>query len=244
MIGVAYSDPRQPHARALRDYFEGDTSAVLVFHSSLGEHEEIPVAVFFRGPGDFFSFDRAALELCRGRILDVGAGTGVHTLYLQEHGFDVCAIDVLPDAVDIMRRRGVRDARLADISELESASFDTILMMMNGTGILGTLDGLDRFLEDVPRLLGEGGQILVDSGPARVVGASDEPAVEVAVQEDGTYPGEAWITLEYKGEKGPPFRELYVDAETLCEHAVAAGYDCEIIFWDEMGGYVAQLTRR
>ena len=111
-------------------------------------------------------------------------------------------------------------------------------------GLPPTIEELDRFLKDVRRLLAEGGQILVDSGPARVVGASDDPAVEVAVQEDGTYPGEAWITLEYKGEKGPPFRELYVDAETLCEHAVVAGYDCEIVFWDEMGGYVARLVRR
>ena len=240
---MAYSDPRQPHARALRDYFEGDTSAKLVLHSNLGEHEEIPVAVFFRGPDEFFSFDRAALRLCRGRILDVGAGTGVHSLYLQERGFEVCAIDVLADAVEIMRRRGVRDARLSDIAELDSGSFDTILMMMNGTGILGTLDGLDRFLRDVPRLLAEGGQILLDSGPARVVGTSEQPAVEVAVDEGGAYPGETWITLEYKGETGPPFRELYVDAETLAEHAVAAGFNCAVVFWDEMGGYVARLTR-
>ncbi len=240
---MVYSDPRQPHARALRDYFEGDTSATIVLHSSLGEHDEIPIAVFFRGPDEFFSFDRAALELCRGRVLDVGAGTGVHSLYLQERGFEVCAIDVLAEAVEIMRCRGVRDARLSDIAEYDSGRFDTILMMMNGTGILGTLEGLDRFLRDVPRLLAGGGQILVDSGPARVVGASAEPAVEVAVREDGTYPGEAWIALEYKGETGPPFRELYVDAETLREHAVAAGFDCEIVFWDEMGGYVARLTR-
>jgi 2-polyprenyl-3-methyl-5-hydroxy-6-metoxy-1,4-benzoquinol methylase len=91
------------------------------------------------------------LELCRGRVLDVGAGTGVHTLYLQDRGFDVCAIDVLPDAVEIMRRRGTRDARLADIRDFEADPFDTILMMMNGTGILATLEGLDSFLRDVPR---------------------------------------------------------------------------------------------
>lgn len=240
---MVYSDPLQPYAQALRDYFDGDMRASIVLHSSLGEREAIPVAVFFRGPDEFFSFDHAALKLCRGRILDVGAGTGVHSLYLQEHGFDVCAIDVLAEAVEIMRRRGVRDARLAGIAELDPGKFDTLLMMMNGTGILGTLDGLDRFLRDVPRLLAEKGQILVDSGPARVVGESDEPASEVVIVEDGSYPGEAWITLEYKGEKGPPFRELYVDAGTLEERAVAAGYDCDIVFWDEMGGFVARLTR-
>jgi SAM-dependent methyltransferase len=239
---VTYTDSLGPHARALRDYFDGETDATIVLHSSLGETDEIPVSVFFRGPDDFFSFDRAALQRCRGRILDLGAGTGVHSLYLQDHGFEVCAVDVLADAVEIMRRRGVRDARLGDVTELDLGRFDTILMMMNGTGILGTLKGLDRFLCDVPRLMAEGGQILVDSGPARVVGGLEEPAVEVTLDEDA-YPGEAWITLAYKGKEGRPFRELYVDAETLAEHAEANGFECEIVFWDEMGGYVARLTR-
>ncbi len=240
---MAYSHPRELHARALRDYFAGDTDASLILHSSLGEHEEIPVAVFFRGPDDFFSFERVALELCRGRVLDVGAGTGVHTLYLQDRGFDVCAIDVLPDAVEIMRRRGARDARLADIREFKAGPFDTILMMMNGTGILATVEGLDLFLRDVPRLMSSGGQIILDSGPGRVSGEPDEAAVEVPMQEDGAYYGEAWIELEYDGERAPPFRELYVDSETLATHANGADFDCEVVFRDELGGYVARLTR-
>ena len=85
---MPYGDAREPHARALRDYFEGDSAAKIIVHTSLGEHEEIPVAVFFRGPDDFFSFDRAALRLCRGRVLDVGAGTGVHSLYLKKRGVE------------------------------------------------------------------------------------------------------------------------------------------------------------
>ncbi|UCC73438.1 MAG: methyltransferase domain-containing protein [Gemmatimonadota bacterium] len=240
---MAYSDPREPHARALCDFFGGETDAKIVVHNSLGEREELQVAVFFRAPEDFFSFERAALELCRGRVLDVGAGTGVHSLYLQEQGLEVCAIDVLREAVEIMRLGGVRDARLADIAEFREEPFDTILMMMNGIGILGTLDGLDRFLRDVPRLLKSGGQIILDSGPARVVGESGDAAVEVALGGQSTYHGEAWITLEYKGEKGPPFRELYADSETLTRHAAGAGFECEIIFRDELGGYLAQLTR-
>ena len=86
-LPVTYSYPREPHARALRDFFEGDRDASIIVHSSLGEHEELPVAVFFRAPEGFFSFERAAMPLCRGRVLDVGAGTGVHTLYLQDQGF-------------------------------------------------------------------------------------------------------------------------------------------------------------
>lgn len=240
---MTYSHPLEPHARALRDFIGGETDARIVVRSSLGEDEELPVAVFFRAPEDFFAFERAALPLCRGRVLDIGAGTGIHTLYLQDQGFEVCAIDVLAEAVEIMRAAGVRDARQADVWEFEEEPFDTILMMMNGIGILGTLQGLDRFLGQVPRLLKPGGQILLDSGPARVVGESGDAAAEVAIGSGEAYHGEAWITLEYKGRIGEPFRELYADSETLTKHADDAGFRCEIVFRDELGGYVARLTR-
>ena len=239
---MPFSDPRKPHAVAIRDYFDGNHDAVLVIHTSLGEHDELPVRVFFRGPAELFGFERAALALCRGRVLDVGAGTGVHALYMQDRGHDVCAIDVVPDAVEIMRERGVRDARLIGIEELEGETFDTILMMMNGIGILGTLEGLDRFLHDVRRLLRPGGQILLDSGPGRVVGDLDDAAMEVAPGDLGSYYGEAWIELEYRGERGPPFRELYADSETLADRARSAGWETEIVYRDELGGYVARSS--
>ncbi len=240
---MTYSDPREPHGAALRDYFLGKSDAKLRLHSSAGEHEEIPVSVFFRGPDDFFPFERVALPLCRGRVLDVGAGTGVHSLYLQTLGLEVCAIDVLPQAVEIMRARGVHDVRLADVRELSGGRFDTILMMMNGIGVLETLSGLDRFLRTATRLLNPGGQILLDSGPANVVGEAHQ-AAEVVDTEITGYPGEAWISLEYLGVVAPPFRELYADAETLTERAEAAGWACEILHRDELGSYVARLARR
>jgi SAM-dependent methyltransferase len=239
---MPFSQPLEPHGRALRDYFAGAAGAVLTLYSNLGERDELPVNVFFRGPADFFPFERAALALCRGRVLDVGAGTGVHALYLQDRGQDVRAIDVLPEAVEIMKARGVRDARLARVQEIEGETYDTVLMLMNGIGILGTLDGLDRFLRGAHQLLEPSGQILLDSGPANLVGDSTMAAMALEVDE-GSYPGEAWIELEYEGERGPPFRELYADSETLCQHARDAGWDCDIVFRDEHGGYVARLTR-
>ncbi len=240
---MSYSNSREPHGAALRDYFRGRTDAKLMLRTSLGEHEEIPVSVFFREPDDFFPFERVALAFCRGRVLDVGAGTGVHSLYLQGLGLEVCAIDVMPEAVEIMKARGVHDVRLADVREFSDGRFDTILMMMNGIGILETLPGLDRFLRAAPRLLNPGGQILLDSGPANVAGDAHDAAEVVDTDRRG-YPGEAWITLEYRGEEAPPFQELYADAETLTGHAVATGWECEIIHRDEYGAYVARLTRR
>lgn len=234
--------PLAPHARALRDYHEGDHHAVMITHSSLGECDELPVAVFFREPDDFFPFERMALELCRGRVLDAGAGTGVHTVALQKRGVEVRAVELLPEAVEIMLERGVRNARCADMFELEGERYDTLLMLMNGIGPVGTLAELDPFLAWAGRLLAPGGQILVDSGEALISepppGAPEWEWPEPTA--DG-YPGEAWIRLEYRGEVGAPFRELYADAETLAAHVERGGWRCEFAFTDEAGAYLARL---
>lgn len=239
---MPFNRPRDPHARAIADYFGGARDATLTICNSAGEQEELPVSVFFRGPAEFFSFERTALALCRGRVLDVGAGTGVHALYLQRRGHDVCAIDVQPEAVEIMRARGVRDARQIDVAELEGETFDTVLLLMNGIGIFGTLEGLRRFFSYAPGLINAGGQILLDSGPATLVGDPEDAFAAMHGSDAESYPGETWIELEYRGERGPPFRELYADPETLCGCARSCGWKPEIVHRDELGGYVARLT--
>ncbi len=234
--------PLAPYARALSDYAAGDVAASLVVHSSLGECDELPVSVFFRGEEEFFPFDAAALSLCFGRVLDVGAGTGVHALALQQRGQPVRAAEVLPEAVRIMRKRGVRDAVCADLFELREERFDTLLMLMNGIGPVGTLAGLEPFLDRAGRLLAPGGQILVDSGEAQVAPApAHAPRWDWPPLTADRYVGEAWIRLEYRDEVAPPFRELYLDSETLIERAAHFGWRCELAYTDETGGYLACL---
>lgn len=224
------------HGRSLWDYFSGDTGAVITVHSDLGEHDEEPVAGWFRTPGTSWAPERTALELCRGRVLDVGAGTGLHSLVLQERGLSVCAIDFVPEAVEIMRRRGVRDARHAELFSFEPAApFDTVLMFANGVGLCETLAGLDRFLRWAPRLLTPGGQILMDSTDVR--GQAGR-----TWREDGRYIGEIEFQLEYRGEMGAPFLQLYVDSDTLTEHARPAGWSVSIVA-REGQSYLAQLVR-
>lgn len=236
-----------PYGKALADYHAGATSATLVLHSSLGEHEEFPVGVFFRTPDEFFAFERYALELCRGRVLDAGAGTGVHSLELMARGLDVTAIDIVPEAVQVMRDRGVIQVREADMFELSGQTYDTILMLMNGAGPVETLRGLHRFLHHARRLLAPGGQLLVDS--AEVFPMDDEHSSETVSMSwpDGpawpeAYPGEAWIRLEYEGEVAPPFRELYVGPRVLQQQAAAAGWMCDLAFEGEHDSYLARLV--
>jgi SAM-dependent methyltransferase len=241
--------PWSPHGQALLDYFRGDHSVAVLVCEEGGETEVVPVSVFFRGPSEFSALEDAALDLCRGRVLDAGAGTGCHALVLQELGLSVCAIDVAPEAVEIMRRRGVRDARCADLFQFREGPFETILMMMNGIGVVGTLAGLDRFLGDVQRLLAPEGQLLFDSYDPRPDDAEGDESPgtgppTAAQGASGQYPGEMRFQLEYKGRRGPTLAWLFVDPETLAAHATRAGWRCEVIWQEEEGHYLARLTRR
>jgi SAM-dependent methyltransferase len=235
-------DAWMPHGAAMRAYHRGQRDAVIVVYDDF-ERDEVPVSYFFREPHEFPPLEQKALELCRGRVLDVGAGSGCHALILQERGFEVTAIEVLPQLVEILRERGVRDARLASWMDLEAEPFDTVLMMMNGLGLAETLPGLSRFLREARRLVRPDGQVLADSTDVRV--RMDQEAARTGALErpDGRYVGELHFRLEFRGRKGPTFAQLYVDPATLGTYARREGWGCEIIrAGDRYGNYLARLT--
>jgi SAM-dependent methyltransferase len=235
-------NPWKPHAAAMQAYHRGKHDAVLVVYDDF-ERDEVPVSYFFRGPDQFPPLERLALELCRGRVLDVGAGSGCHSLALQDRGLEVTAIEIMPSMVRILRERGVRDARAATWMDLEAEPFDTVFMMMNGLGLTETLAGLRRFLSEARRLVRRGGQVLADSTDVRArldVEAGRTGALERA---DGRYVGELHFQIEYEGQKGGPFPQLYVDANTLIRYAREEEWGCEIVRDpDEYGHYLARLT--
>ncbi|MCX5735704.1 MAG: methyltransferase domain-containing protein [candidate division NC10 bacterium] len=221
-----------PHGAALRAFLAGREDAEIVVRGEDGEEERTPARVFFRGPEEFSSLEEAALDLCRGRVLDVGAGAGCHSLVLQERGLAVVAIDVAPEAVEVMRSRGVRDVRCGDVFAWAGERFDTLLILMNGIGLVGSLDGLDRFLRDTRRLLNAGGQILVDSY---------DPGEPDPARPD-RYVGEMRFQLEYAGRRGAFYDFLFLDCGTLGRHAERAGWRCESIWQEDEGHYLARLT--
>lgn len=236
-------DPRamKPYGMALLDYHRGDTSATVTVLRDDGLETALPMSVFFRQAQDLPP-DRMALDLCHGRVLDAGAGAGCHSLFLQGEGFPVCAIDVSPEAVRIMRERGVADARESDIMLLEEGRFDTILMLGRGIGMVEDIPGLDRFLSRAHKLLQPGGQVLVDSLDVRVTDDPLQLAYHKKNLDAGRYFGEVRMQFSYGGDRGPTCGWLHVDPESLRAHASGAGWVCEIVHQQEDGNYLARLT--
>jgi SAM-dependent methyltransferase len=235
-------DAWTPHVAAMLAYHQGARDATIVVYDDY-ERDEVPVGYFFRRPADFPSFERRALELCRGRVLDIGAGSGCHTLALQERGLSVTAIEIAPELVEVLRARGVRDARLATWMDLEAEPYDTVFVMMNGLGLAETLSGLRPFLRRLRRLVRSDGQVLADSTDVRVHMDPEAGHTGTLQRPDGRYLGELHFQLEFDGRKGAPFSQLYVDPGTLGQHAAAEGWDCEVVLSpDEYGHYLARLA--
>jgi SAM-dependent methyltransferase len=232
----------EPHEAAMSAYHRGDRDAVIVVYDDY-ERDEVPISYFFRGPEQFLPYEQRALAECWGRVLDVGAGSGSHTLALLSRGLDVTAIEVLPDLVEILRDRGIGDARVGTWMDIDAGQFDTVLMLMNGLGLAETLNGLRGFLGEARRLLRPGGQILADSTDVRVRMDPEAARSGTLERPDGRYLGELHFQLEFQGRKGPPFGQLYVDPVTLKRYTDEFRWGCDILMPpDEHGHYLARLT--
>lgn len=233
----------KPYGLALSDYDKGNISATLIIYRDDGRKDELPMSTFFRQPQEY-DLERTALNLCYGHVLDISAGTGIHTLFLQERGVLVCAIDICSEAVLIMQKRGVSDVRQADILLFEDGKFDTVIMMGHGIGVVENIRGLVSFLEHIPRLLKPNGQILLTSLDIRITNDPVHLEYQKRNLSSGRYFGEIRMQFEYKSIRGPLFGWLHIDAETLSCYALKTGFNCNVIQRQPDGNYLARLTIR
>jgi SAM-dependent methyltransferase len=232
-----------PHGLALLSYFEGQVSSEITVRRDDGIESSLPAKHFFRTAAEFSPVEISALKLCRGHILDIGAGSGIHSLALQSEGLTVTAIDISPEAVEIMIRRGVKDTQQADMLTFRGGPFDTLLMLGHGIGITGDLDGMDKFLHHAHKLMKSDGLILLDSLDVSKSNEENNLSYHDANRRTGRYIGETRIQMEYLGIKGPFFGWLHVDPITLKEHAKRAGWNSEVILAEDSGEYLARLVQ-
>lgn len=220
-----------PLGEALYAYWRGDKSSHIIQEYKTGQKKTIPASVFFRSVEDFYPTEQV-FNFCRGRILVVGAGTGVHALELEHRGYDVTAIEINPLAVKIMKERGVSDVRLCDFFQYSGELYDSILMLGHNIGICETVSRLKNLLQKCKSLLVPSGQLIVNS--VNETGADD-------ANEARNYPGEQEFRLSHQGTSGPWMRWLHVDFETLNAQAIKCGWSTEGLIDTEDGFFLARL---
>lgn len=226
-----------PFVESLMDYVECNTGNPLLLHNTYGEPEEMSVEVFFREEEDLSEIEKLALQSCTGEILDLGAGAGALSLILQDMDKSVTALENDIGCNQLMQALGVKSVVNEDFWEYEG-QFDTVLVMMNGLGLAGTLDAVPKFLEKCMSLLNPGGQLIFDSSDISYLYAGE------AEDKSFDYYGEVQYRYEYKGEKNDWFDWVYVDQDTLFKICKQLSLQFEVLHTDEYQQYLGRITRK
>ena len=271
------SADKDPMGAAILDFQKQGKAARLRVLSSMFEEDEMPVTHLFRSVPEMPVLEQKALQLAKGRVLDIGAGSGCHTLALQEKGFTVKAIDISPLSCEAMKLRGVKDAECINLFDPHLSSgnhsgenqethseehqetlseehqenlseenqeqfeggFDTILLLMNGTGIAGKIEHLPALFQRLKALLNPGGQILIDSSDLKYIYENEDGSFDINL--NGAYYGEVDYQMIYKDVKGDRFDWLYVDFPLLKSIAETCGLHGELVAEGEHYDYLARI---
>ena len=235
------SEQADPMGAAIYDYHKYGKADVLRVFSSQFEEDEIPVSDLFRDLEDMPELEQVALKMAHGRILDVGAGSGCHSLALKKMGKGSVAIDISPLSVEVMQDRGL-DARLVNLYDEDfSEQFDTVLMLMNGTGIIGNIDNIPAFFARLDHILAPGGSLLIDSSDLRYLFEEEDGSLMIDLADD--YYGQLDYQMQYRNIIGESFDWLYLDFNTLAYYAEECGFTAELVHEGDHYDYLARITR-
>ncbi len=228
--------------QAIWDFYHDESPENLLTETSISEMDDLPIDYLFREFDEMNLVEQKALELSKGKVLDIGAGAGSHSLYLQnEKRLEVTALDFSPKSIEVCQLRGVKNTVCSDILEFSDESYDTILLLMNGTGIFQTLAKIDLYLEKLYSLLNKNGQILIDSTDILYMyDRAEDGGVLVPTEH---YYGEVDYFVHYKLDTEKPIKWLYLDFETLTRAVENNGFTIEKILQEE-DSFLARLTKK
>lgn len=225
--------------QAMLDYHYGVRGEQLIVKSDISEDDEIPIEYLFRTKRELPEIEKKALQKCRGKVLDVGAASGVHSLILQKKGIEVTSIDISEGAVEVMKLRGVANSKKQDFYQLQNDRYDTILMLMNGAGLAGTVEGLVKLLNKTKELLNKGGQLLLDSSDIRYMFEEEDGSMWIDL--NSVYYGEVKYQMKYKDHISSEFDWLFIDFGKLKDIAELHSWSCELIYEGQHHDYLAKL---
>ncbi|MFW5755238.1 MAG: class I SAM-dependent methyltransferase [Tangfeifania sp.] len=229
-----------PIGQAIANYYKNGTAPDILVNTNYTEGENLPPAYFFRTLNEMPKIEQTALDFCRGKVLDVGAAAGSHALELQKREYDVTALEKSELACEVMQKRGVKKIVCTDLFQFEETGFDTILLLMNGTGLGQTLEGLKKMLLHLKSLLNPEGQILIDSSDIQYLFREEDGSFWVDLTSNKYY-GEMDYELVYK-DSSTQFKWLFTDFDTLAGIAGNVDLNCRIVEKGEQNDFLARLT--
>lgn len=222
--------------QAILDFYNQEKKGSLWIFDTFGQKTKMDTSLYFRSFNQMPEIEQKALMLCTGKVLDIGAGAGSHTLYLQKRQIEVIALDISEKCCEVALKRDVKKVWNTDFFDLNTdLKFDTLLLLMNGIGICEDIFGFSIFLDRAKKLLNPGGQIIFDSSDIAYMYDPNEFPEE-------NYYGEFLCAYGYKKQKTDWFSWLYIDFDTMEKIALEKGWKPERVFEDDHFQYLTRLV--
>jgi len=240
MMKILHPD-KDPLGNAVKDFYETGVASDILIESNIAEDDTIPSSYFFRTYTNMPYLEKLALSECTGKILDVGSTAGCHSLFLQDHGFDVTALEISDLCCEIMSKRGIIQVVACDLYSYSGNTFDTIIILMNGIGIAGRVKRLKHFFKQMHQILNPGGKIILDSSDIDYL--YHEKDGRKLINLNSNYYGELIYRMQYKEIKGEPFEWLFIDYKTLACHARKNSFDASLLATGNHYDYLVVLKK-
>lgn len=230
---------KDPLGQAILDFAKNGKASDVIVHSDLCEDDIIPTSYLFRSFQEMPKLEQVALKACKGSVLDIGIGAGIHASYLKNNHI-VKGIDTSSGAISHVKSQGI-DCEEIDILSYSGETYDTLLLLMNGLGLAGSLDKLPTFLNHLKTLLNNGGQIICDSTDVMYMYEDEDGGMWMDLNAE--YYGNFKFQMEYENTKGDWFDWLYIDLTKLREIASSVGLSTEVLVEDtNTDHYLVRLT--
>lgn len=224
--------------KAILDYQNGNYTEDIITSTSISDDDVLPIPYLFRDYLEMPKIEQKALQLAKGKILDVGCGAGSHSLYIQNKGFEIKSIDISKGAIETCKLRGLKHAHVLDVLD-ETETFDTILMLMNGSGFFESLERTPHVLNHLKGLLNNNGQILIDSSDIKYMYEDDDGGFWLDA--NSNYYGELDYHVTYKGDT-ESFTWMYLDFDNLKRACAIVGLQCELVLEGDHYDFLARIT--
>ncbi|PLX00080.1 MAG: SAM-dependent methyltransferase [Marinilabiliales bacterium] len=229
-----------PFGFAVSDYLSGIRGTAIMVYSNLTEPDIISVDYLFRSYKEMPELEQIALKECSGLILDVGACAGAHMLELQQQGKETEGIDTSEKIVTLLKQRNLI-AYHADFYRYDISRYDTILLLMNGLGIAGTVNGLHKMMQKFSDNMKEGAQVLADSSDIAYMFDDEQSMKDWSTEVE--YYGELKYQIEYKDVLGAEFNWLFADFNLIRDIAEKYQLKAELLFEDQNNQFLCRIIR-
>lgn len=234
-----------PFGSALWDYYN-DGEGLMIIERDDGNVGVDSAEKYFVPPKQWLKYERKAIKYAKGRVLDIGCGAGRHALYLQKKKRDVLGIDISPLSVKLCLARGLKKALImpiSDIGKFEPESFDSILMMGQNWGLMGSASKAKEYLKKMHNITTPKGRIIAMSQNPYSTTDKDHKDYHKQNRSKRRLPGQLKIRIRHGKQTTDWFDYLFVSRAEMEKILKGTGWEIKKAFESSGGGYAVLLTK-